>query len=135
LRRRIDDAHHAKKSLQADARARAAPLFAPIADEMTDNARIAARAIVDVWAALNAVERATGNTTARSVAASLDEAVAALLDHNGLLARENRAAIEVPPQTIDLLKGLRDKGEVLSTGLPLQIGRPYARPQFVNVAG
>ena len=133
LRRRADDSYHAQRALKAEAKAMAAPIFEPAVTELTKDAVQAARTLVNVWASLSAIERTTGNNSARDVAASLSDAVAILLDFRGLLSSENRTLIEVPAETVNLLEGLRDKGETFSVGLPLQIGRPYLAPKFVPV--
>ncbi|MFN0045535.1 MAG: hypothetical protein ACKVOS_03630 [Sphingorhabdus sp.] len=133
LRRRVDDAYHTRRALQAEAKSRAAPIFETVATELTKEAVLAARTLVAAWASLSAIERATGNHSSRNAAASLDDAVAVILDFKGILSAENRAAIEVPPETVKLLTGLRERGDILAVGLPLQIGRPYLAPKFVPV--
>lgn len=110
LRQRSDAAGAEIKEVKSAAEKRATAIVKPLADEIADEARQAGEQILECWAALETLGRATRGVVPgrRETANALHHGL--LIDH-GLLRR--RSSVPVPSEIVEVLEGLAGKGAAL----------------------
>ena len=127
LRRRAQSASELRRSLQHEAKARSAPLAAPVIEQMRQEALTAARTLVNVWTATQAISRVTGSGDAAMLGRELEEVAAAFYDNQGLLVSERSNSLPIPANIVAMLSGLAEKGAALPFHSFTEIPRPVAR--------